>query len=179
MAQEFVANGTPCVITGRRLKSLEETARLIPAKDRSRLIIVQGDVTVEADRARMVKECIAHFGRVDILVNNAGISFLAPLLSHDEKQWRDVMGTNLDSLFFMAKAVIPHMRDQNWGRIINIASVYSTLAMNNDLYCGLVPGTNENGLGPTRQPAYHASKGGVLNLTRDLAVAVARWGITV
>ena len=74
MAQEFVANGTPCVITGRRLKSLEETANLIPVENRSRLSIVQGDVTVEADRARMVEECIGKFGRVDILVNNAGIS---------------------------------------------------------------------------------------------------------
>jgi NAD(P)-dependent dehydrogenase (short-subunit alcohol dehydrogenase family) len=179
MAQEFAANGTACLISGRRLKSLEETASLIPEKDRSRLVLVQGDVTVEADRSRMVKECIAHFGRVDILVNNAGISSLGPLLTHEEKEWREVMSTNLDSLFFMAKAAIPHMRDQNWGRIINIASVYSTLAMNNDYYGGLLPATNKDGLGPTRQPAYHASKGGVLNLTRDLAVAVAPWGITV
>jgi NAD(P)-dependent dehydrogenase (short-subunit alcohol dehydrogenase family) len=179
MAQEFVANGTPCVITGRRLRSLEETASSIPEKNCNLLSIVQGDVTVEADRSRIVEECIAKFGRVDILVNNAGISFQAPLLSHEEKEWREVMSTNLDSLFFMAKVVIPHMRDQKWGRIINIASVYSSLALNNDFYCGLLPTTNERGLGPTRQPAYHASKGGVLNLTRDLAVAVASWGITV
>jgi NAD(P)-dependent dehydrogenase (short-subunit alcohol dehydrogenase family) len=179
MAHEFAANGTRCVITGRRLRSLEETVSLLPEKDRDRLVIVQGDVTSEADRARAVKECIAKFGRVDILVNNAGISFTAPLLCHQEKEWRDVMSTNLDSLFFMAKEVIPHMRDQNWGRIINIASVYSSLAMNNDYYGGLLPVANKNGQGPTRQPAYHASKGGVLNLTRDLAVAVAQWGITV
>ena len=179
MAQEFVANGTHCLISGRRIKSLEETVSLIPEKDRSRLALVPGDVTVEADRQRMVKECIANFGRVDILVNNAGTSFIGPLLTHEEKEWREVMSTNLDSLFFMAKAAIPHMRDQNWGRIINIASVYSTLAMNNDYYGGLLPTTNKDRLGPTRQPAYHASKGGVLNLTRDLAVAVAQWGITV
>ena len=179
IAQEFVAHRTPCVITGRRLKSLEDTASLVPEKDRDLLLIAQGDVTIEADRARIVRECIAKFRSVDILVNNAGISFTAPLLSHQEKEWREVMSTNLDSLFFMAKAVIPHMRDQNWGRIVNIASVYASLAMNNDFYGGLLPGTNQQGLGPTRQPAYHASKGGVLNLTRDLAVAVARWGITV
>src|ERR1700722_13414668 len=179
MAQECVASGARCVITGRRLKSLEDTAGLIPKKDRDHLLIVQGNVTVEAARARAVSESIAKFGHIDILVNNAGISSIAPLLSHEEKEWREVMNTNLDSLFFMAKAVIPHMRDQQWGRIINIASVYSSLAMNNDLYAGLLPANNQDGLGPTRQPAYHASKGGVLNLTRDLAVAVARWGITV
>ena len=57
--------------------------------------------------------------------------------------------------------------------------MYSNLALNNDFYCGLLPATNENGLGPTRQPAYHASKGGVLNLTRDPLLSPARWGITV
>jgi NAD(P)-dependent dehydrogenase (short-subunit alcohol dehydrogenase family) len=179
MAQEFVAHGISCLISGRRLHSLEETASLVPEQDRTRLALVAGDVTVEADRERMIRECIARFGSVDILVNNAGISSLAPLLSHEESAWRKVMSTNLDSLFFLAKAAIPHMREQNWGRIINVASVYSKLALNNHYYRGLLPTTNPDGLGPTRQPAYHASKGGVLNLTRDLAVAVAPWGITV
>ena len=178
MAKDFVDHGIRCVLTGRRLNALEQTVDMI-AGDRSRMLIVQSDVTVAADRARIVSECIASFGSVDILVNNAGISFIAPLLAHEEKEWRQVMSTNLDSHFFMAKEVIPRMRDQNFGRIINIASIYGTLASNNDLYGDLMPSSNEHGLGPTRQPGYHTSKGGVLTLTMDLAVAVARWGITV
>ena len=178
MAKAFVAHGTRCVLTGRRLHALEETAELIGG-NRSDVLIVQSDVTVAADRARIVSECVATLGRVDILVNNAGISFIAPLLSHQEKEWREVMNTNLDSHFFMAREVIPLMRDQHWGRIINIASIYGSLASNNDLYGDLMPAANEQGLGPTRQPGYHTSKGGVLTLTKDLAVAVARWGITV
>jgi 3-oxoacyl-[acyl-carrier protein] reductase len=71
------------------------------------------------------------------------------------------------------------MREQKWGRVVNIASVYSTLALNNDLYGDSLPSADEQGLGPTRQPAYHSSKGALLTLTRDLAVAVANWGITV
>jgi NAD(P)-dependent dehydrogenase (short-subunit alcohol dehydrogenase family) len=178
MAKDFVDHGIRCVLTGRRITALEQTVDMI-AGDRNRMLIVQSDVTVAADRARIVSECISSFGSVDILVNNAGISFIAPLLAHEEKEWRQVMSTNLDSHFFMSKEVIPRMRDQNFGRIINIASIYGTLASNNDLYGDLMPSTNEQGLGPSRQPGYHTSKGGVLTLTMDLAVAVARWGITV
>jgi NAD(P)-dependent dehydrogenase (short-subunit alcohol dehydrogenase family) len=65
-------------------------------------------------------------------VNNTGISSAAPLLEYGEQEWRQVMNTNLDRCFFLAKAVIPPMRDRGWGRIINIASVYSTLGVNND-----------------------------------------------
>jgi NAD(P)-dependent dehydrogenase (short-subunit alcohol dehydrogenase family) len=182
MVKAFLDHGTRCVLTGRRPDALEKTASIISCDshgDRSRMLLVPADVTVAADRARIVSECIATFGRVDILVNNAGISFIAPLLSHEEKEWRQVMNTNLDSHFFMAKEVIPFMRDQHWGRIINIASIYGTLASNNALYGDLMPADNEHGLGPSRQPGYHTSKGGVLALTIDLAVAVARWGITV
>ena len=70
------------------------------------------------------------------------------------------------------------MRDRNWGRIVNIASMYGSVALNNDLYTPMFANDNEN-LGPTRISAYHASKGGLITLSRDLAVAVARWGITV
>jgi NAD(P)-dependent dehydrogenase (short-subunit alcohol dehydrogenase family) len=178
MAKDFFDHGTRCVITGRRLDALEQTLDMISG-DRRNMLAVRGDVTVAADRARIVSECIATFGRVDILVNNAGISHVAPLLAHEEADWRRVMNTNLDSHFFMAKEVISLMREQNWGRIINIASIYGTLASNNDLYGDLMPWANDRDLGPTRQPGYHTSKGGVLALTMDLAVAVARWGITV
>jgi NAD(P)-dependent dehydrogenase (short-subunit alcohol dehydrogenase family) len=178
MAKDLVEHDIRCVLMGRRVKSLEQTVDVITG-DHNRVLVVQGDVTVDADRARTVRECVEKFGHADILVNNAGISFTAPLLAHEETEWRRVMNTNLDSHFFMAKAVIPGMRDQRWGRIINIASVYATLALNNALYGDLLPVTNDRGLGPTRQPAYHSSKGGVVTLTKDLAVAVAPWGITV
>ncbi len=85
-----------------RLHALEQTVEIISG-DRSRMCIVQGDVTVAADRARIVNDCITAFGRVDILINNAGISSIAPLLAHAEKEWRQVMNTNLDSHFFMLK----------------------------------------------------------------------------
>src|ERR1700722_20777014 len=70
MAKDFVDHGIRCVLTGRRFTALEQTVDMISG-DRSRMLIVQSDVTVAADRTRIVNECIASFGRVDILVNNA------------------------------------------------------------------------------------------------------------
>jgi NAD(P)-dependent dehydrogenase (short-subunit alcohol dehydrogenase family) len=175
-AQVLVESGIRCVIAGRRREKLEETAQIIANPDRT--LVVQSDVTVPEDRKRIVADCVKKFGRLDILVNNAGYGRDAPLLAYGVEMWREIMNINLDSCFFLAQEAIPRMRDQKWGRVINITSTYASLALNNDLYTPLFP--KENGdLGPTRISAYHASKGGLLNLSRDLAVAVAPWGITV
>jgi NAD(P)-dependent dehydrogenase (short-subunit alcohol dehydrogenase family) len=175
-AQVLAEDGVLCVLTGRRLRELEDTAA--SAAVGGEALIVQGDVTAAADRRRIVEACVERFGRIDILVNNAGISAKAPILAYTEADWRRVMATNLDACFFLAQQVAPIMREQGWGRIINIGSVYGSLGLNAALYCGLFP-VEDRGSGMTRQPAYHAAKGGLLNLTRDLAIAFAPWGITV
>lgn len=175
-AKVLAESGTRCVVTGRRRDALEQTVEMIG--DANAALAVQSDVTLPEDRKRIVAECLGKFGRLDILVNNAGYARNAPLLTYEVEKWREVMNVNLESCFFMAQEVIPHMRDQGWGRIINITSVYSTNVMNNEFYTPKF--AKENGdLGPTRISAYHASKGGLLTLSRDLAVAVAPWGITV
>jgi NAD(P)-dependent dehydrogenase (short-subunit alcohol dehydrogenase family) len=125
-----------------------------------------------------VADCLEKFGRLDILVNNAGYARNAPLLKYGAEMWREVMNVNVESCFFMAQEAIPHMRDQKWGRIINITSIYATVVMNNEFYTPKFAKDNGD-LGPTRISAYHASKGALLTLSRDLAVAVGRWGITV
>ncbi len=174
IAVELANAGTPCVITGRRSEPLDDTVAL--AQEPGRIVAVAADITDAGDRQRIVDETLKTFGRIDILVNNAGISSIAPLLETDEAAWRRVMATNLDAAFFMAQAVLPSMRERQWGRIINIGSVYGALALNPALYNSF---PDDAELGPTRQPAYHTSKGGILNLTRDLAVAVAKWRVTV
>ena len=166
--------GTWTFIVGRRPAPLQETVARSPKANP--IIAISADVTKADDRDRAVKTALDQFGRIDILVNNAGVSSIAPLLSSTEEEWRRVMATNVDAAFFMAQAVLPSMREREWGRIVNIGSVYGVLALNPALYDTF---TDEGALGPRRQPAYHTSKGAVLNLTRDLAAAAARWKITV
>lgn len=164
--------GVKCVAMGRRREPLEEAVALAP----ERIVAMTGDITDAADRERVVAETARTFGRIDILVNNAGVSAIAPLLETGEDAWRQVMATNVDAAFFMAQQVLPLMRERRWGRIVNIGSVFGVLALNPALYDAF---PEDGPGGPVRQPAYHTSKGALLNLTRDLAVAVAKWGVTV
>jgi gluconate 5-dehydrogenase len=167
--------GADVAITSRTLASLDDTRREVEQLGR-RCFSVVLDVRNHESIQTAVAAVHAHFGRIDILINNAGVSSIAPLLSSTEVEWRRVMATNVDAAFFMSQAVLPSMRERLWGRIVNIGSVYGVLALNPSLYDAF---TDEGTLGPKRQPAYHTSKGAILNLTRDLAAAVARWKITV
>jgi NAD(P)-dependent dehydrogenase (short-subunit alcohol dehydrogenase family) len=170
--------GVNCVITGRRAHRLEETVdacRGGPGVVRS----VPGDITDEHARRRVVAECVDQFGGIDILVNNAGVSNWSALLDYSVEEWREVISTNLEAPFFLAQAVIPQMRQQQWGRIINIGSVYGQVALNNKYYGERLPMSTPRDRGPVRAVAYAASKGGLVSLTRELAVAVASWNITV
>ena len=166
--------GIRCVIVGRRQEPLDETVARSP--ESGRITAISADITDDTDRERIVTETLRSHGRVDILVNNAGISSIAPLLAADEAGWRRVMATNVDAAFFMAQRVLPSMRGRQWGRIVNIGSVYGALALNPAFYDSF---TDDPEFGPKRQPAYHTSKGAILNLTRDLAAAVAKWRVTV
>jgi NAD(P)-dependent dehydrogenase (short-subunit alcohol dehydrogenase family) len=175
IAEVLVESGLNCVVVGRRQDRLDETAARIGANDQ--VLLVQADVTRAEDRERIRDAALRTFGQIDILVNNAGIGSFGPLLDYSEDDWHKVFLTNVDACFFMAQVVIPHMRSAGFGRIINIASVYGSLGLHAELYAGLIPQEGEKG--PQRNPAYHASKGALVNLTRDLAIPVARWGITV
>lgn len=174
IALKLAGSGTRTLIVGRRTEPLAETVARGPADNP--IVSLSADITEAADRERIVALALERFGQIDILVNNAGVSSIEPLLSASEAEWRRVMATNVDAAFFMAQAVLPTMRARNWGRIVNIGSVYGVLGLNAALYDAF---TDEGALGPKRQPAYHTSKGAILNLTRDLAAAVARWGVTV
>jgi NAD(P)-dependent dehydrogenase (short-subunit alcohol dehydrogenase family) len=173
----LVEGGVHCVLTGRRTEPLEEAQAASSPTDGAQTLLIASDVAAEEDRRRIVEETLERFGRIDILVNNAGVSGQAPLLDYTLEDWRRIMATNVEAAFFLAQLVLPVMREQRYGRIVNIGSVYGSLGLNASLYAGLI--ARDEGRGPSRQPAYHTSKGALLNMTRDLAVAVAPWGITV
>jgi len=114
---------------------------------------------VEAVRAA-IKTVTEKLGRIDILVNNAGITRDNLLLRMKDEEWRQVLATNLDGVFFMSREVLPTMLRQHYGRIINIASVVGEM-------------------GNAGQTNYAASKAGLIGFTKALAREVASRSITV
>lgn len=102
----------------------------------------------------------SQFGGLDILVNNAGIQHVAPVDAFPVEKWNDIIAINLSSVFHTSRLALPAMREKNWGRIINIASVH-----------GLVASKEKS--------AYVAAKHGVVGFTKSLALETARTGITV
>lgn len=121
---------------------------------------VRADVTDPAQVSELARGVRSQFGRCDILVNNAGIY---PSRDFDDLEydlWRDVMKINLDSQFLMAKAFVDLMKEQQWGRVVNITSNSLAIA---------IPGMTH----------YMASKAGIIGFTRGLATDLAAFGITV
>ncbi len=125
-----------------------------------RSLSARGDVSLEAEVSRLVKMVEKELGPVSILVNNAAIIRPQPLEEITERDWDEILTTNLKSCFLVTQAVLPEMRAQKWGRIINLSSVAAQL--------GGVVG-----------PHYAASKAGILGLTHSYASLLAKEGITV
>ena len=178
IVEEFARNGIDLVNAGRRADALEETCRLLSDAP-SRIVPVVADITNAEDRERLVNLCVEQFGTVDVLVNNAGATATAALADYSVKDWRTVFETNVEANFFLSQAVAPIMRDHGGGRIVNIGSVYGSLGLNNTYYGARLPWVTEGNHGPVREVAYSASKGALLQLTRELATALGQWNITV
>lgn len=121
---------------------------------------VQADVSQAEEAAHLIEACCVNFGSPHILVNNAGIARTGLLLDTTEEEWDLLMNANLKAPFLCSKAVLPHMIRRQYGRIINLSSIW-----------GLTGGSFE--------VAYSASKGGILALTKALAKEMGPSGITV
>ena len=121
---------------------------------------VQADVSRAADCERMVGETVARWGRLDVLVNNAGIYFILPLTQVPEEEWDRLIDINLKGVYLGCKYAIPQMVSQDKGVIVNTASI-----------AGL--------RGAANWTTYCASKGGVVQLTKALAVELARLNVRV
>lgn len=174
IVERFLRNGDRVVVAGRRAEPLHEIARLS-----GQVVPVVADVTSPDGRAAIVDAATRDGCSIDVLVNNAGVTAMAPLLEYTVEQWRTVFATHAEAMFFLAQAVTPSMRDAGKGRIVNIGSVYGSLGLNNSFYGDSLPWETVGGNGPIREVAYSAAKGAVLQLTRELATALGRWGITV
>src|SRR3989339_188752 len=123
-------------------------------KEKGEAIFVKTDVSNAENVNKMADICLAEFGRIDILVNNAGIVKFGPLHETSESDWDTVLNVNLKSVFLCSKKVIPGMLKQGGGKIVNVSSI-----------AGLV-GFDQIG-------SYCASKGGIIALTREMALEYA------
>ena len=153
MARGLASAGATIVVAARnRDKSDKAVAELSSLGGRAVAIAV--DVADEASVNALVRATVDRFGRLDVLVNNAGINIRKPPQDLTLAEWRQVIDTNLTSAFLACRAVYPTMKAQGGGKIINIGSMMSIF-------------------GAPYAPAYSASKGGIVQLTKAMAAAWA------
>jgi NAD(P)-dependent dehydrogenase (short-subunit alcohol dehydrogenase family) len=154
----FSSLGAKVIAAARREDRLHDLANQYP-----NVMAAKCDVGVEADCKNLVETVINEYQKIDILINNAGISDPIPALEEDLDQFKRVIQIDLISCFHLAQLCAQHMETQeSGGAIVNVASIH-----------GFV------GSSPNNQPGYTAAKGGLINLTRELALEWARHGIRV
>lgn len=160
MAKAFASCGANLVLMARRLERLTELKEELSGFG-VEILTLKCDVTNTENINECANEVKNKFKRADILVNCAGASKDKGILDMQDDEWDFTLNTDLTSVFKVTRAFANIMKENNYGRIINIASMY-----------GLV--------GNTAIPtiAYHASKGGVVNFTRAVAAELAPFGIT-
>jgi NAD(P)-dependent dehydrogenase (short-subunit alcohol dehydrogenase family) len=158
MARVLHAAGATVVVAARRAAALEMLADELG----DRIVPVPADVTVAADAERLIAAALDASGRLDVLVNNAGISVIGPAERETEDDWARVVDVNLNAPARLCRLAFEPMVAGGGGAIVNVSSIL-----------GLVAAT------PVKQAGYCASKGGLVNLTRELGAQWARKGVRV
>jgi NAD(P)-dependent dehydrogenase (short-subunit alcohol dehydrogenase family) len=159
MAVALAQAGARLVLVSRDQKQLAITADEVNAAG-SQSERFSADVTDERQVKDLEKAVVERFGKVQILINNAGINIRKPITEFTSAEWHQVLDTNLTGVFLMCRSFVPHMRGQDYGRIINMTSIMSHVAL-------------------AGRSAYAASKHGLLGLTRALALELVSDKITV
>jgi NAD(P)-dependent dehydrogenase (short-subunit alcohol dehydrogenase family) len=159
IALGLAQGGADVVASARRIELVKALADEIESRGR-RSLRVTCDVDDRESLETLLKDCVETFGKVDILVNAAGITKRAPTLDFPEADWNRIMDTNLTGTLRSCQVFGRHMIERKYGRIINIASMGSFLAL-------------------FEVAAYSASKSGLASLTKSLAIEWAKHGICV
>ena len=160
MASALAEAGASISIAARDKKINEEAVQKLKTEYNVEVISNYCDVTEEASIKDVVAKTIERFGKIDILINSAGINIRGPIEGLSVSDFNKVQQVNVTGSWIACREVIPVMKKNNYGRIINIGSMLSVTAI------------------PERTP-YATSKGAILQLTRSLAMEVAKEGITV
>ncbi len=159
IAIAYAGAGADVAVAGRNRQTLDEVAKEIGGAGRRSLVCVV-DVRDVGQVRGMVRQTVERFGALDVLVNNAGLTNRAPSVDLSEEAWDAVLETNLKGLFFACQEAARHMIPRRQGKIINVSSIWGVV-------------------GRAERAAYSASKGGVNQLTRTLAVEWAPHNIQV
>ena len=155
-ARRFLQEGAFVVLNGRREAKLRET---LVGFDRAKSLVHPGDVSEEEYVKRLVEDTVAKFGKLDVFVNNAAIAIFGPFAQTTTQDWRKLMATDLDSVYFACREALPHLLKTK-GTIINISSA--------------------SGLGGDwGLSSYNAAKGAITNFTRALALEYGSRGVRV
>jgi 3-oxoacyl-[acyl-carrier protein] reductase len=162
IARALAAEGARVVLNCRAdARSAEALAGELQTAG-AEVMATRADVTVFEEARQLVERTLLRWKRLDVLVNTVGGLRWKPLADLDPGEWRRLVASNLDSVFHMCRLAVPHMREQRFGRIVNLAAVGAALAQ-----------------GEPQMAAYSAAKAAVVALSRALALEEARCGITV
>ena len=155
-AQTLAAAGADVILVGRRIEPLTALAAKVHAATGRIATPYAADVTDNTQ----VEAMAATVGRVDVLVNSAGVNLRKPAVEYPIDKWDELIKLNLSATFYCARAFAPQMLERKWGRVINVSSMLGTVGL-------------------AERAPYTAAKGGVIQLTRTLALEWASRGVTV
>jgi len=159
VAIRLAEEGAKIAIVDLKLEMANEVANRVKSTGAD-AIALQADTSKKSEVQAAVDEAVSRFKRIDILVNNAGIHRMAKVTEIAEETWDKLLDINLKGYFLMIQAVVPYMQKQNYGKIVNVASIAA--------YGGV-----------SDQVHYNSSKGGIISLTRSLALELAPFRINV
>ena len=160
MAAGLASAGANLMLVSRNEAEATDAAAKLAEEYGCKTIGFRADVSRQDDMESMAAAAIDALGQVDILINNAGINIRGPIDELTYEQFAEVQRINVDGIWLACRAILPHMKERKYGRIVNMASSLGLVAI------------------PNRTP-YATSKGGVVQLTRALALELADAGITV
>jgi 3-hydroxybutyrate dehydrogenase len=160
IAAALAAQGCNVMLNGfGDAAEIADLRRQLAEEHRVRIGYSAADMAQPAEIRAMVAASVAELGGADILVNNAGIQHVAKVVDFPEERWDAVIAINLSAAFHAAKAALPHMTANGWGRIVNIASAHGLVASG-------------------EKAAYVTAKHGLVGLTKVIAIEAANDGVT-
>jgi acetoacetyl-CoA reductase len=160
VAQELANVGAKVVVNYSQAKDMAEGLVADIKKGGGEAVAVQADVSKFEECKRLVDETLKTYGQIDILVNNAGINRDRTIQRMSLDEWHEVIETDLSSMFYMTNLVVGHMRERNYGRIVNMSSIIGQA-------------------GNIGQANYAAAKAGMIAFSKSAAQELARYNITV